>query len=100
MRQHQEVADTFVDELNMLCCCGYPRSSVEMRQELISEQFIRGQADPELQSHLWVVMRTQPDRNLQTLIEVCTDFGNMRPGTSLLRPAEQVYAFREEVTGT
>ncbi len=64
MRRHQEDADTFVDELNMLCRCGYPRGLVEMRQELISEQFIRGQSDPKLQRHLWVVMRAQPDRNL------------------------------------
>ena len=50
------------------------QSSPELRQELISKQFVRGQSDPELKKYLWVVIRTQKDRKLQTLIEVCTRF--------------------------
>ena len=36
--------------------------SPELRQELISEQFVRGQSDPELKKYLWVVIRTQKDK--------------------------------------
>ena len=82
-RRHQEEAEQFADELNMLCRCGYPHSSPQMRRELICEQLVRGQAETELQRHLWVVMRTQPERDLQTLIEVCNDFSSMRPTQSL-----------------
>ena len=45
-----------------LCRLGYPQSSPELRQELISEQFVRGQSDPELKKYLWVVIRTQKDK--------------------------------------
>ena len=75
-RRHHEYADSFVTEL---CRLGYPQSSPELRQVLISEQFVRGQSDPELKKYLWVVIRTQKDRNLQTLIEVCTDFASLSP---------------------
>ena len=68
----------------------------ELRQELISEQFVRGQSDPELKIYLWVVIRTQKDRKLQTLIEVCTDFASLSHTTSVHRPAEQVLAVEEE----
>ena len=95
-RRHQEEAEQFADELNMLCRCGYPHSSPQMRRELICEQFVRGQAEIELQRHLWVVMRTQPERDLQTLIEVCNDFSSMRPTQSLHRPAAPVYAMHDD----
>ena len=72
-RRHQEHADTYADFITELCRLGYPQSSPELRQELISEQFVRGQSDPELKKYLWVVIRTQKDKKLQTLIEVCTD---------------------------
>ena len=71
-RRHHEDADTFADALAELCRVGYPQSPAELRQELIAEQFVRGQSDPELKKYLWVVIRTQKDRKLQTLIEVCT----------------------------
>ena len=45
-----------------------------MWQELIAEQFIRGQSDPELKKYLWVVIWTQ------TLIEVCTHTQGNSPG--------------------
>ena len=70
---HHEDADSFADAITELCHVGYPQSSPELRQELISEQFVRGQSDPELKKYLWVVIRAQKDRKLQTLIEVCTD---------------------------
>ena len=72
-RRHHEDADTFTDALAELCRVGYPQSPAELRQELIAEQFVRGQSDPELKKYLWVVIRTQQDRKLQTFIEVCTE---------------------------
>ena len=45
---------------------------------------------------LWVVIRTQKDRKLQTLIEVCTDFASLSPSVNIHRPAEQVFAVEEE----
>ena len=61
-RRHQEDADTYADSITGLCRLGYPQSSPELRQELISEQFVRGQSDPELKKYLWVVIRTQKDK--------------------------------------
>ena len=61
-RRHQEDADTYADSITELCRLGYPQSSPELRQELISEQFVRGQSDPELKKYLWVVIRTQKDK--------------------------------------
>ena len=57
-RHHQEDADTYADSITELCRLAYPQSSPELRQELISEQFVRGQSDPELKKYLWVVIRT------------------------------------------
>ena len=71
LRCHHEDADSFADAVTDLCRVGYPQSSLKLRQELISEQFVRGQSDPELKKYLWVVIRTQKDRKLQTLIKVC-----------------------------
>ena len=82
--------------LHELCRLGYPQSSPELRQELISEQFVRGQSDPELKKYLWVVIRTQKDRKLQTLIEVCTDFASLSHTVNVHRPAEQVFALEED----
>ena len=95
-RRHQEDADTYADSITELCRLGYPQSSPELRQELISEQFVRGQSDPELKKYLWVVIRTQKEKKLQTLIEVCTDFASLSHTTSVHRPAEQVFALEEE----
>ena len=68
-RQHED-ADAYADAITELCRVGYPQSSPELRQELISELFVRGQSYPELKKYLWVVIRTQKERKLQTLIEV------------------------------
>ena len=57
---------------------------------------MRGQSDPELNQYLWVVIRTQKDRKLQTLIEVCTDFASLNPSVNIHRPAEQVFAVEKE----
>ena len=38
-RRHQEDADTYSDSIAELCRLGYPQSSPELRQDLISEQF-------------------------------------------------------------
>ena len=62
---------------------GYPQSPPELRQELIAEQFVRGQSDPELKKYLWVMIRAQKERKLQTLIEVCTDFSSLVSPTHL-----------------
>ena len=90
LRRHHEDADSFADAITDLCRVGYPQSSTELRQELISEQFVRGQ------SYLWVVIRTQKNRKLQTLIEVCTDFANLSTSTNIHQPAEQVFAVEED----
>ena len=81
-RRHQEDADTYADYITELCRLGYPQSSPELRQKLISEQFIRGQSDPELKKYLWVVIRTQKDRKLQTLLGH-TQFCCPKPDSSL-----------------
>ena len=57
---------------------------------------MRGQSDPELKKYLWVVIRTQKDRKLQTLIEVCTDFASLSPSVNIHRPAEQIFAVEED----
>ena len=95
-RRHHEDADTFADALAELCRVGYPQSPAELRQELIAEQFVRGQSDPELKKYLWVVIRTQKDRKLQTLIEVCTDFSSLSTSPHLHRPAEQTFAIHQQ----
>ena len=91
-----EDADSFADAITELCRVGYPQSSSKLRQELISEQFVRRQSDPELKKYLWVVIRTQKDRKLQTLIEVCTDFASLSPSVNIHRPAEQAFAVEED----
>ena len=96
-RRHHEDADTFADALAELRRVGYPQSPLELRQELSEEQFVRGESDPELKKYLWVVIRTQKDRNLQTLIEVCTDFSSLMSPSQLHRPAEQTHAVHQEV---
>ena len=58
--------------------------------------FVRGQSDPELKKYLWVVIRTQKEKKLQTLIEVCTDFASLSSLPSVHRPAEQVFALEED----
>ena len=65
-RRHHEDADAFADALAELCRVGYPQSLPELLQELIAEQFVRGQSGLELKKYLWVVIRTQKDRQLQT----------------------------------
>ena len=87
---------TFADTITELCRVGYPQSSPEIRQELISEQFVRGQSDRELKKYLWVVIRTQKDRKRQTLIEVCTDFASVSLSVKIHRPAEQAFAVEED----
>ena len=100
---HHEDADSFADAITELCRVGYPQSSPELRQELISEQFVRGQSDLELKKYLWVVIRTQKVlmggdsyRKLQTLIEVCTDFASLSPSVNIHRPIEQTFAVEED----
>ena len=63
-RRHHEDAYAFADALAELCRVGYPQSPPELRQELIAEQFVRGQSDPELKKYLWMVIETQKDRDL------------------------------------
>ena len=96
LRRHHEDADSFADAITELCRVCYPQSSPELHQELISQQFVRGQSDTELKKYLWVVIRTQKDRKLQTLIEVCTDFASLSPSVNIHRPAEQAFAVEEE----
>ena len=96
MRRHHEDADAYADAITELCRVGYSQSPPELRQELIAEQFVRGQSDPELKRYLWVVIRTQKERKLQTLIEVCTDFSSLTAPTHTHRPAEQTFTVEED----
>ena len=96
-RSHHEDADTFADALSELCRVGYPQSPPELQQELIAEQFVRGQSDPKLKKYLWVVIRTQKERKLQTLIEVCTDFSSLMIPSQIHWPTEQTFAVHQEV---
>ena len=64
---------------------------------MITEQFVRGQSDPELKKYLWVVIRTQKHKKLQTLIEVCTDFSSLSTPTHLHLPTEQTFAVHQHV---
>ena len=41
------------------------------------------------------MIRTQKDRKLQTLIEVCTDFSSLSTSSHLHRPAEQTFAVHQ-----
>ena len=43
-----------------------------------------------------MVIRTQKDKKLQTLIEVCTDFASLSHTTNVHRPTEQVFALEED----
>ena len=74
---------------------GYPQSPPELKQELIAEQFVRGQSDLGLKKYLWVVIRTQKDKKLQTLIEVCSVFSSLTAPTHTHRPAEQIFAVHQ-----
>ena len=58
---------------------------------------MRGQSDPELKKYLWVVIQTQKEKKLQTLIEVCTDFSSLVSPTHLHRPAEQTFTVHQQV---
>ena len=58
---------------------------------------IRDATRTELMKYLWVVIRTQKDRKLQTLIEVCTDFSSLTTSSQVHRPAEQTFAVHREV---
>ena len=95
-RRHHEDADAFADTLAELCRVSYPQSPPELRQELIAEQFVRGQSDPELKKYLWVVIRTQKDRKLQTLIEVCTNCSSLVTPTHLHRPSKQTFVVHQQ----
>ena len=96
-RRHHEDVDAFADALAELCWVGYPQSPPELRQELIGEQFVRGQSEPELKKYLWVVIRTQKDRKLQTPIEVSTDFSRFTAPAHIHRPAEQTFAVHQQM---
>ena len=43
-----------------------------------------------------MVIRTQKDKKLQTLIEVCTDFSSLVTPTHLHRPAKQTFAVHQQ----
>ena len=95
-QRHHDDADSFANAITELCRVGYPQSSPELRQELIGQQCVRGQSAPELKKYLWAVIRTQKDRKLQILIEVCTDFASLFPSVNIHRPAEQTFAVEED----
>ena len=43
-----------------------------------------------------MVIRTQKDKKLQTLIEVCTDFASLSHTANVHRPAEQVFVLEKD----
>ena len=96
LRRHHEDADAYANAITELCRVGYPESPPELHQELFSEQFVRGQSDPELKKYLWVVIRTQKEQKLQTLMEVFTDFASLDQTTTVHQPAEQVFTMEED----
>ena len=82
-RRHHEDADAYADAITELCCVGYPQSSPEFRQELISEQFV-------LKQYLWVVTRTQKeypdsDRGLHGLRQPRSDHDCLLTGGTGVR---------------
>ena len=54
LRSHHDDVDAYADSITELCRVGYLQSSPELRQKLISEQFVRGQSGPELKKYLWL----------------------------------------------
>ena len=50
LRRYHEDSDAYANAITELCRVGYPESPPELHQELISEQFVRGQSDPELKN--------------------------------------------------
>ena len=57
----------------------------------------QGTIGKEIKKYLWVVIRTQKDRKLQTLIKVCTDFPSLSTPAYLHRPAEQTFAVHQQM---
>ena len=98
-RRHGEDIETFADALVLLCCRGYPDSLPKCREEMVCEQFIRGQPDTLVQGFLWTSMRTTQIHNIQTLIEVCQDVEGMAPGKNSYRPAGNVFAMNGQGQG-
>ena len=96
LRRHHEDADSFADAITELCRIGYPQSSPELRQELISEQFIKNS-------------RIQNSRNTCGRSSEPKRTGNCRHWSrfawispafadhvNIHRPAEQVFAVEED----
>ena len=61
--------------MRWICCArlGILTACQNLQQKLtcIYETFVRGQSNLELKKYLWGATRTQSDRKLHTLIEVC-----------------------------
>ena len=96
LRRHHEDADAYADAITELCRVGYPQSSPELRQELISEQFARGQSDPE-QKKIFVGGNKDPEgTEAPNSDRVCTDFASLGQTVTVHRPAEQVFTLEED----
>ena len=93
-RRHHEDVNAFADALAELCRVAYSQSPPELRQELIAEQFVRWQSNPELKKYLWVVIRTQKDRtrNSRLLLKFVRISPVLTAPTHTHRPAEQTFA--------
>ena len=83
--------DSFANALNLLYRGGYLKRSQELQQELICEQVVHGQTDYELQKHLWVVMKTQTDHTLQTLIGLHIIFCSMGSPLIYIAQPEDIF---------
>ena len=76
--------------------CGIPTEPTGVTSGTHQQTICLGPVRPELKKYLWVVIRTQKDRKLQTLIEVCTDFASLGQPTTVHRPVDQVFAMEED----
>ena len=95
--RHHEDANSFADAITELCrLAGLPTEFSWAAPGINQWTICAGQSDPELKKYLWVVIRTQKDRKLQTLIEVCTDFASLNPTGNIHRLAEQTFAMEED----
>ena len=95
-RARKDALATDRRHLQIQCCTGAVGPAVQQQNHRVAGVVPPLQSDLELKKYLWVVIRTQKDKKLQTLIEVCTDFASLGHATNVHRPAEQVFALEED----
>ena len=96
LRRHHEDADSFADVITDLCHVSYPQSSPKFRQELISEQFVRGQSDPELKKVFVVGHQNSKGPKTANFYWSLHRFTSLSNSPNIHRPAEKVFAVDED----